>query len=103
MMSDNRGSSASQPIFRPQFVVIAEHAADVGQRGPGPGVDLSGATGATMLASGRSRATRRMACRAWRSASAVTAHVLTITVSAGTDGQAAHNLAFVHVSDGSRR
>ena len=38
----------------------------------------------TMRASGRSRATRRMAWRAWRSASAVTAQVLTITVSVGS-------------------
>ena len=34
-----------------------------------------------MRAPGRSRAARRIAWRAWRSASAVTAQVLTITVS----------------------
>ena len=51
----------------------------------------------TMRAPGRSRAARRIAWRAWRSASAVTAQVLTITVSDSAGGVAAHHLALVGV------
>ena len=41
----NRGSGAGQPAFRPQFVVVAEHAVNVRQGGPGGWVDLRGAAG----------------------------------------------------------
>ena len=91
----NRGSSASQPVFRPQFVVIAEHAADVGQRGPGRGVDLSGATGDDdaglgTLAGHAANGLPGLAFCFRGNGTCVDDHGL-----GGAGGQAAHNLAFV--------
>ena len=53
----------------------------------------------TILAFGRSRRALRIACRAWRTASAVTAQVLTITASVkpGGAGMLAHDFGFVGV------
>ena len=47
----------------------------------------------TMRASGRSRASRRIAWRAWRTASAVTAQVLTMTASSSPASSAARRIA----------
>ena len=52
-----------------------------------------------ILASGRSRRARRIAWRAWRTASAVTAQVLTITaeVKPGVGCMLAHDLRFIGI------
>ena len=86
-----------RPACRPQLLRVAQHEVDAGQRRPAAGSICAAQPVTTMRAPGRSRAARRIACRAWRTASAVTAQVLTITVSDSRGGVAAHDLAFVGV------
>ena len=58
---------------------IADDVVDLGHAGEAGGSICAAQPVTMILASGRSRRARRIACRAWRTASAVTAQVLTIT------------------------
>ena len=67
--------------FRFQLFDISKHAVDLGHGGIGARIDLGRTAGDDNFATGLSRRARRMACRACRSASFVTEHVLTTTMS----------------------
>ena len=92
------GASGAQ-LSGLQLLGVAEHAVDLGQRGAARRVDLRGAAGDDDARVRAARgAARRIAWRAWRSASAVTAQVLTMMVSVEpAAGVAAHHLALVGV------
>ena len=105
-------ATATRGVRRPaiparSFSALPSTRSTLGQRGPGSGSICAAQPVTTMRAPGFSRRARRMAWRAWRSASAVTAQVLTTTVSVEPRrGVAADDLAFVGVqpaTEGERR
>ena len=65
--------------FAVELFLIAEHTVDFRHRGEGAGSVCAAQPVTMMRASGRSRLRRRIAWRDWRTASPVTAQVLTIT------------------------
>ena len=71
------------PGFRAQLRLVADHAIDLGHGGEAGPESICAAHPVTMIRDcGRSRLSRRIDWRAWRSASAVTAQLLTTTTSA---------------------
>ena len=67
------------PSFRRRLLGVPENVVDLRHLGEAFGLDLRGTAGDHDPGSGRSRLSRRMDWRAWRVASAVTAHVLKMT------------------------
>ena len=66
-------------VVRLQLLLVAEHEVDLGHGGEGCRLGLRGAAGDDDARVGFSRRALRIACRAWRTASPVTAQVLKMT------------------------
>ena len=75
------GPGIDRPILTPQFSTLPSTRETPGRAAQVSGEICAAQPVTTMLASGCSRCARRIACRACRSASAVTAQVLTMIVS----------------------
>ena len=81
MMSDTAEGASGAQLSGFSLSWLPSTRTTLGSAAQAAGLSCAAQPVTTMRASGRSRAARRIAWRAWRSASAVTAQVLTMMVS----------------------